>query len=93
VYILHAVFAISSDLAPVQTTLPERKISAVVLGSRMRIMHAANLFGLYSELRECKASWRRSISTACKDYGFARVNVQTMFCSLGTESGWRRRGC
>ena len=38
----------SSDLAPVTTILPEAKIRAVVLGSRMRIMTAAKRFGLYS---------------------------------------------
>ena len=38
----------SSDLAPVTTILPEAKISAVVLGSRIRMMTAAKRFGLYS---------------------------------------------
>lgn len=41
----HTFFAASlescSDLAPVQTILPDAKISAVVLGSRMRMMTAA----------------------------------------------------
>lgn len=40
-----------SFLAPVQTILPERKINAVVLGSRIRIIKPLNLDGLYSELR------------------------------------------
>ena len=31
-----------------QTILPDRKIRAVVFGSRMRMMAAANRFGLYS---------------------------------------------
>lgn len=34
----------SSDLAPVTTTLPEAKTSAVVLGSRIRMMTAANRY-------------------------------------------------
>lgn len=37
-----------SLLAPVQTILPLLNISAVVLGSLIRIITAANLFGLYS---------------------------------------------
>ena len=38
----------SSDLAPVTTILPEAKINAVVLGSRIRMMTAAKRLGLYS---------------------------------------------
>ena len=38
----------SSDLAPVTTILPEAKINAVVLGSRIRMITAAKRFGLYS---------------------------------------------
>ncbi len=45
----------SSLFAPVTTILPEAKMSAVVLGSRMRIMTAAKRLGLYSALRACKA--------------------------------------
>lgn len=37
-----------SDLAPVQTILPLAKISAVVFGSLILIIAAANLLGLYS---------------------------------------------
>ena len=37
-----------SDFAPVQTILPLAKISAVVFGSLILIIAAANLFGLYS---------------------------------------------
>ena len=36
-----AILESSSDLAPVQTILPLAKISAVVLGSRIRMMTAA----------------------------------------------------
>ena len=34
-----------------QTIFPEEKMSAVVLGSRIRIITAANRFGLYSAFR------------------------------------------
>jgi len=47
-YYLDAVSDISSDLAPVQTIFPLAKINAVVLGSRIRIIAAANRLGLYS---------------------------------------------
>lgn len=62
VYNLQAVRAISSDLAPVQTTLPDLKINAVVLGSLILIIQAANLLGLYSEFLLCKANYLKSIS-------------------------------
>jgi hypothetical protein len=41
-YFLAASFEASSLLAPVQTILPEANISAVVLGSRILMMTAAN---------------------------------------------------
>jgi hypothetical protein len=41
----------SSLLAPVHTIFPDENIRAVVRGDRMRIMTAANRFGLYSALR------------------------------------------
>lgn len=50
----------SSLLAPVQTILPDEKMRAVVRGSRIRIMTAANRFGLYSALRACSAIFFRS---------------------------------
>lgn len=50
----------ASLLAPVQTILPELKINAVVRGSRIRIITAANRFGLYSALRACKAIFFKS---------------------------------
>lgn len=43
--------ASSSFLAPVQTIFPELNISAVLLGSRIRIITPLNRAGLYSELR------------------------------------------
>jgi hypothetical protein len=39
---------ISSDFAPVQTIFPLAKIRAVVFGSLILMIAAANLFGLYS---------------------------------------------
>lgn len=50
----------SSLFAPVQTILPEENIKAVVRGSRIRIMTAANRLGLYSALRACKAIFFKS---------------------------------
>lgn len=43
-YFLLASRLSSSDLAPVTTILPEAKISAVVLGSRIRMMTAAKRY-------------------------------------------------
>merc|ERR1719231_2063682 len=75
-YLRAALRAASSDLAPVTTILPLRKMSAVVFGSRMRMITAAKRFGLYSALRACSAIVFRSSSTA-------RLHVATMFCSVG----------
>lgn len=43
-YLRAANFESSSDLAPVTTILPEAKIKAVVLGSRIRIITAAKRY-------------------------------------------------
>jgi len=43
-YLREASFESSSDLAPVTTILPEAKMSAVVFGSRIRMMTAANRY-------------------------------------------------
>jgi hypothetical protein len=51
VYFFPAFCASSSLLAPVIIILPEAKISAVVRGSRIRMITAWNLLGLYSALR------------------------------------------
>ena len=75
-YILDDNRLISSLLAPVQTTLPDLKISAVVFGSLIRMMQAANLLGLYSEFLAFRAIERRSSS-------HPRLKVLTMFYSLG----------
>lgn len=66
----------SSLFAPVQTTLPDLKIKAVVLGSRMRMIQAAKRFGLYSEFFARSAIERRSSS-------HPRLKVLTMFYSFG----------
>ena len=62
----------SSDFAPVTTILPEAKMRAVVLGSRIRMMTAAKRFGLYSAFRACKAIVLRSKRQS-------RLTVATMF--------------
>ena len=55
-------------------------IKAVVLGSLMRIMTAANRLGLYSAFLACKAIFFRS-------KGQPRLTVETIFCSWGTIPG------
>lgn len=51
-------------------------MSAVDLGSRMRMMTAAKRLGLYSALRACKAMFFRSSL-------HSRFTVATTFCRLG----------
>ena len=69
----------SSLLAPVHTTLPDLKIRAVVLGSLIRIIQAANRLGLNSLFRALRAIFRKSSSQP-------RLKVETMFYSLGSYS-------
>ena len=64
-----------SSLAPVHTIFPDRNINAVVLGSLIRMIAAANLRGLYSLLRALSAIYLRSIFAP-------RLQVATMFCTL-----------
>ena len=71
-YSLALVRLISSLFAPVQTTLPDLNIKAVVLGSRILMMQAANLLGLYSEFLALSAIDLRSSS-------HPRLNVLTKF--------------
>lgn len=71
-YFLAANLESSSLLAPVHTILPDEKINAVVLGSLILIMTAANRFGLYSALRACSAILFRSSLQF-------RFTVDTMF--------------
>ena len=59
-YFLEASLDSYSLLAPVTTIFPEEKIKAVVLGSRILIITAANRLGLYSALRACRAIFRSS---------------------------------
>eukprot|EP00324_Dicrateria_rotunda_P000010 CAMPEP_0206164080 /NCGR_PEP_ID=MMETSP1474-20131121/14101_1 /ASSEMBLY_ACC=CAM_ASM_001110 /TAXON_ID=97495 /ORGANISM="Imantonia sp., Strain RCC918" /LENGTH=233 /DNA_ID=CAMNT_0053566779 /DNA_START=33 /DNA_END=732 /DNA_ORIENTATION=- len=76
-YFRAAARAIGSDLAPVTTTFPLLKMSAVVFGSCIRMMTAEKRFGLYSELRACMAMAFRSSS-------MERLHVATTFWSVGT---------
>jgi hypothetical protein len=55
-YFLDANLDSSLDFVPVHTIFPELKMRAVVLGSRIRIITAANRLGLYSALRACNAN-------------------------------------
>lgn len=71
-YLRAASLLCSSLLAPVTTILPLANISAVVFGSRMRMMTAANRLGLYSALRACSAMVLRSSR-------HSRLTVATMF--------------
>jgi len=71
-YFRDASFESSSDFAPVTTILPEAKIKAVVLGSRIRMMTAAKRFGLYSAFLACRAIVLRSKRQS-------RLTVATMF--------------
>lgn len=48
-YLRLASLESSSDLAPVTTILPLAKIRAVVLGSRIRMITAANRLGSVSQ--------------------------------------------
>lgn len=66
----------SSLLAPVQTILPEAKMSAVVLGSLMRTMQAAKRLGLYSAFLACMAM-------VLSSSGQPKLSVATTFCSWG----------
>ena len=79
-YFLAANRLSSSLLAPVQTILPELKIKAVVLGSRILIITAAKRLGLYSAFLACKA-------ILFKSRGHPRLTVDTMFCNWGTTPG------
>lgn len=65
--------------APVQTILPELKMSAVVRGTRIRMMTAAKRFGLYSALRAHSAMRLRSSL-------HPRLTVHTMFLRSATDS-------
>lgn len=61
--------------APVQTNLPERKMSAVHRGSRIRITTPWNRDGLYSEFRVRKFM-------CCKFNVHPKFTVATQFCIL-----------
>lgn len=73
-YFLAASLESSSLFAPVHTILPEEKIKAVVLGSRIRMITAAKRLGLYSAFLACRAIFLRSSLQF-------RLTVETMFCN------------
>jgi hypothetical protein len=75
-YFLAASLLRSSDLAPVQTILPDVKMRAVVLGSLILMMTAANRLGLYSAFLQFRAIFLRSNLEE-------RLAVETMFWSMG----------
>ena len=65
---------------PVQTIFPEEKINAVVLGSLIRIMTAANRFGLYSAFRAriamlFKSNFPQSRSTVATEIYLIRIKL------------------
>ena len=64
--------------APVQTIFPELNISAVVLGSRILMMTAANRFGLYSAF----LAWR---AIFFKSNLHPRLTVDTMFLNKNRQ--------
>lgn len=71
-----------SVLAPVQTIFPDANTNAVVLGFLRRITTAANLLGLYSAFRACRA-------ISFKLSGQSKFTVDTMFLLLEAVN-WRR---
>lgn len=68
----------SSLFAPVHTIFPDENMRAVVRGSRIRIITAANRFGLYSALRACNAIFFRS------NLQF-KLTVDTIFLQIGRK--------
>lgn len=76
-YFLAASLDCSSLLAPVHTIFPELKINAVVRGSLILMMTAANRLGLYSAfLARSAMVFRSSLQP--------RFTVDTIFWSCGT---------
>uniref|UniRef100_A0A224Y0Z9 Uncharacterized protein n=1 Tax=Panstrongylus lignarius TaxID=156445 RepID=A0A224Y0Z9_9HEMI len=79
-YFLAASLESSSLFAPVQTILPELNIKAVVLGSRILMITAANLLGLYSAFLACNAIFFKSNLQP-------KLTVETIFCNCGMNPG------
>ena len=81
---------------PITPHPPELKMSAVVRGSLILIITAANLLGLYSAFLACRAIFFRSsllhMLTVLKNMGVQYYNLSpslpylTMFCSCGMMS-------
>jgi hypothetical protein len=79
---LAAVYDSISDFAPVQTILPDLKISAVVLGSLILIIAAAKRFGLYSTFFPFRPTLFRSSVVP-------NLAVETIFCRVGLSASLR----
>lgn len=88
-YFLAANRLVSSDLAPVQTIFPDENISAVVRGSRIRIITAAKRLGLYSAFLARKAicfksNWTpKKINQKKNYYLIPKFTVETIFWRIG----------
>jgi hypothetical protein len=76
-YFLAASLLKSSDFAPVHTILPDVKIKAVVFGSLILIITAANLLGLYSAFLQLRAIFLKSNLQL-------KFAVDTMFYNIGS---------
>lgn len=77
----------SSLLAPVQTSFPDRKMSAVARGFRIRIISPVKRAGLYSEFLVRMLMYVRFNSVP-------RFTVDTTFCRVGSKfSAVLRAGC
>ena len=77
--ILAAIRLAFSDFAPVITIFPVENTRAVVFGSRIFMVTAENLEGLYSALRQAMLIFLRSSLQL-------RFAVDTIFTRLGTFS-------
>ena len=71
---------ITMKLLPVQTIFPDEKINAVVRGSLILIITAANRFGLYSAFLACIAIFFKS------SFPQSKSTVATIFCSWGEST-------
>ena len=92
-YLRAAFLLCSSLLAPVQTILPEEKMSAVVFGSRMRMMTAAKRFGLYSALRADMAIFFRSscVFMLTVETTFLQRKRRRQRCAVSSRTGFRAK--
>ena len=101
-YCLAAVQARSSDLAPVITTLPELKTSAVVFrlsGYLILRMHAANFLGLYCELAQLvliffrsSLLWKLAVATMLQSFGRSNWAERSEWLIVATAAFGRTTG-